>query len=110
MGKSQRDKGSRNERAVVNHWRAAGVKCDRVPLSGAHGGEYAGDVDLYVFGPDEAPLIGEVKARANGSGFKTITAWLNTNDLLILHADRESRLYVIPERVMERMVLKCNKS
>jgi hypothetical protein len=106
MGKMQRDKGARNERAIVNHWRALGVKCDRVPLSGAHGGEYAGDVDLYAYGPDEAPLIGEVKARGNGSGFKTITKWLGTNDYLVLHEDRAARLYVLPERVLERLILR----
>lgn len=104
MGKMQRDKGARNERAIVNHWREFGVKCDRVPLSGAHGGEYAGDVDLYAFGADNAPLIGEVKARATGGGFKTITKWLGQNDFLVLHEDRAARLYVIPERVLERLI------
>ncbi len=104
MGKSQRDKGARNERAVVNYWREQGVKADRVPLSGAVGGEYAGDVDLYAFGADNAPLIGEVKARGNGGGFKTITKWLGYSDFLVLHEDKQARLYVVPERVMLRLV------
>ena len=104
MGKSQRDKGARRERQVVDHWKALGFKAARVPLSGAAGGDYAGDVDLYAFGPEAAPLIGEVKARGTGGGFKTITNWLGINDFLVLHADQSERLYVVPERVMERLV------
>lgn len=104
MGKAQRDKGARNERAVVNFWRSVGIRADRVPLSGAHGGEYAGDVDLYAFGAAEAPLIGEVKARKDGGGFKQITKWLGLNDFLVLHEDKAHRLYVVPERVMERLI------
>lgn len=106
MGKAQRDKGARNERAVVNYWREQGIKADRVPLSGAAGGEYAGDVDLYAFGPENAPLIGEVKARGNGGGFKTISKWLATNDFLVLHEDKQPRLYVVPERVMTRLLIR----
>lgn len=104
MGKASRDKGGRREREVVNFWRERGVKSDRVPLSGAHGGEYAGDVDLYAFGRDQAPLVGEVKARGDGGGFKTIARWLGQNDFLVLHADKEARLYVVPERIMERLI------
>lgn len=100
MGKSQRDKGGRREREVVNFWRALGFKSARVPLSGAAGG--AGDVDLYAFGPDDAPFIG--KARGNGGGFKTITGWLAANDFLVLHEDNKPRLYVLPERVMQQLV------
>lgn len=104
MGRSQRAKGGRREREVVNHWKARGLKAQRVPLSGGAGGDYAGDVDLYAFGPDEAPLVGEVKARGNGGGFKTISKWLGDNDFLVLHEDHAARLYVVPERVMERLI------
>lgn len=104
MGRSQRQKGLRREREVVNHWLGLGIKSARVPLSGAAGGDYAGDVDLYAFGPDDAPFIGEVKARGNGGGFKTITGWLSSNDFLVLHEDNKPRLYVLPERVMQQLV------
>ena len=106
MGKSQRDKGGRREREVVNFWKALGFKSARVPLSGAAGGDYAGDVDLYAFGQDDAPIIGEVKARGNGGGFKTITQWLGVNDFLVLHEDNKPRLYVLPERVMRDLVMR----
>lgn len=104
MGKSQRDKGGRRERLVVDHWKALGFKAARVPLSGAAGGDYAGDVDLYAFGDADAPLVGEVKARGNGGGFKTISKWLGSNDFLVLHEDHAQRLYVLPERVMQQLV------
>jgi hypothetical protein len=58
---------------------------ERVPLSGA--ARYRGsgaDVDLYVFGPDAAPIVCEVKARANGEGFATLERWLGDADALFL--------------------------
>jgi hypothetical protein len=54
-----------------------GVKAERVPLAGA--ARYRGngaDVDLYVFGPDAATIVCEVKARASGEGFATLERWL----------------------------------
>lgn len=104
MGKASRDKGGRREREFVNHWRALEVRAERVPLSGAAGGSYTGDVDWYPLGRDEAPLVGEIKARKEGAGFKTLTRWLGANDFLILHADHSERLYVVPERVIQRLV------
>lgn len=104
MGKSQREKGARREREVVNYWKSEGFKCARVPLSGAAGGDYTGDVDLYAYGPDDAPLVGEVKARANGSGFKTISKWIGFNQFLVLHEDQMPRLYVLPEKVLRDLL------
>lgn len=103
MGKSQRRKGYERERQCVNHWRDQGVRAERVPLSGAARG-YKGDIDLYAFGPEEPQLVGEVKARGTGGGFKTIKNWLGVNDFLVLHEDHAPRLYVLPERVMEQLV------
>lgn len=107
MGKSQRDKGNRTERAIVNYWRGLGLKASRVPLSGGAGGDYGGDIDLYAFGESEAPLIGESKAR--GAGFKTLYTWLANKpepDFLVLKADNAERLYVLPERVMRDLVMR----
>lgn len=104
MGKSQRDKGARREREFVNYWRSEGFKSARVPLSGAAGGDYSGDVDLYAYGAEDAPLIGEIKARGNGSGFKTISTWLGANDFLVLHEDQKQRLYVFPEKVLRDLL------
>lgn len=109
MGKSQRDKGGRRERELVNFWKERGFKAARVPLSGAAGGDYTGDVDVHWFGPDDGPFVGEVKARGNGGGFKTITGWLGDNDFLVLHEDHKPRLYVVPERVMEQLLTGLRK-
>ena len=51
-------------REIVAAHAQLGIKAERVPLSGA--ARYRGngeDVDLYVFGPDAAPIACEVKAR-----------------------------------------------
>jgi hypothetical protein len=61
---------------------------------------------LYAHGPSNAPLVGEVKARANGGGFVQIKKWLGLNDFLVLHEDKCERLYLLPERVFKTLVLK----
>lgn len=83
MARMSRDKGQRIERED------AGIPASRVPLSGAAGGEYAGDLRIL-------DLVAEVKARANGEGFKTLEAWLGDNDLLFLRRDRQRPLVVLP--------------
>ena len=86
MGKASRDKGQRRERQVVTLHQDMGVKAERVPLSGAS--KYQGngaDVDIYALGPDAAPMVSEVKARANGQGFTTLERWLGENDALLIY-------------------------
>jgi Holliday junction resolvase len=103
-GRRSRDKGARAEREVVNLHRAQGVHAERVPLSGAAGGGFFGDVHLYILGSDVAPLIGEVKARASGRGFATLESWLNENDVLFLRRDRSEPMVVLPWRSWSRLV------
>ena len=77
MSKLSRDKGLRAEREMIAAHAELGIRGERVPLSGA--ARYRGngaDVDLYVFGPDAAPLVCELKARASGQGFATLEGWL----------------------------------
>ena len=38
---------------------------------------FAGDLHLHLFGADVELLVGEVKARASGEGFKTLARWLD---------------------------------
>lgn len=95
MGKASRDKGLRRERAIVDIHVKSGVRAERVPLSGA--ARYQGngaDVDIYVRGG--APVRAEVKARSEGSGFRTLERWLGTNDALFLIRDRAAPLVVLP--------------
>ena len=98
MAKASRDKGARRERQIVDLHREIGVKAERVPLSGAMQFRNTAktDVDCYVRGPDAAPFVTEVKARANGGGFVTIETWLGEADALFLIRDRAKPLVVLP--------------
>ena len=95
MGKPSRDKGLRRERAIVEIHTKSGLRAERVPLSGAL--RYQGngaDVDLYVRGA--VPVKAEVKARGEGSGFRTLERWLGGNDALFLWRDRATPFVVLP--------------
>jgi hypothetical protein len=82
-GKAPRRKGIRGELEVAKL-----LGGQRVPLSGAAGGKYTGDVDVPALG------IGEVKRRKNG--FRQIYKWLGDNDFLAIRADRQPWLVVMP--------------
>jgi Holliday junction resolvase len=97
MGKSQRDKGNRVEREVVHAFLAGDIAAERVPLSGAAGGSYKGDVIAAGF-------RFEVKARADG--FKQIYGWLEGNDGLVIQADRKEKLAVIPLALLIELLRK----
>jgi hypothetical protein len=63
-GARHRRKGDRIEREIVQRHVELGIKSERYPLSGASRFRGSGhDIDLYLFGADEAPAIAEVKAR-----------------------------------------------
>lgn len=89
-GRASRDKGNRAERAIVR-LQDRGFAAERVPLSGAAGGSYLGDVTIPVLGIDR---VAEVKVRA--TGFSQLYAWLEARDLLIVRADRKEPLVVLP--------------
>jgi hypothetical protein len=97
MAKAQRDKGLRRERQLIALHTELGIKCERVPLSGAV--RYRGngaDIDLYLCGQEAAPWVGECKARGNGEGFITLKRWLGDADFLALVEDRCEPLIVLP--------------
>ena len=76
-GLRSRRKGYEGEREFVNLYGG-----ERMPLSGAQGGSFTGDVvGLPYLGR------GEIKRRARG--FKTIYDWLAGNDFLAMRADRK---------------------
>jgi Holliday junction resolvase len=89
-GRRSRDKGARTERGIVNALQAAGFAAVRVPLSGAVGGRFGGDVVLPVNGRE---LRCEVKCR--GDGFRKLYAWLADHDVLIVKADRQEPLVIL---------------
>jgi hypothetical protein len=97
-GRRSKRKGDRIEREVVARHRALGLPAQRVPLSGAVGGLFAGDVVV--------PGVGriEVKARSQGAGFVTLTKWLGTADALVLRQDHAEPLVVLPWATYSRLV------
>jgi Holliday junction resolvase len=89
-GRRSLTKGARTERSIVNALKANGIAAVRVPLSGAVGGRFAGDIVLPLLGRD---LCVEVKSRADG--FRELYCWLNQRDVLIVKADRQEPLAVM---------------
>ena len=105
MSNSQRSKGSRVEREIVNRHKELGVHAERVPLSGASRYRENGhDLDIYAFGVLQKPLLSEVKARGDGQGFTVLERWLAENDALFLRRDGADPLVVVPWRVWERLI------
>ena len=104
-GRASRDKGNRFERAIIRLLQDQGLAAERVPLSGAAGGSYLGDLTVPVIGRD---LVVEAKARANG--FASLYAWLEDLDLLIIKADRRDALVVLPLRLAAEIAAAAEKS
>jgi Holliday junction resolvase len=99
-GRKSRDKGNRAERALVRFFQDHGFAAERVPLSGAAGGSYLGDMTLPLLGADH---VVEVKARADG--FRELYKWLDGRDLLIVKADRREPLVVVPLALAAKIAL-----
>ncbi len=91
MGKSQRDKGARFEREIVNAAREQDLDAFRVPLSGAANG-FKDDVVLR----DCEGIEWRLEAKKRADGFKQIYQWLGEADALVIGADRRPALAVIP--------------
>ena len=89
MGRMSRRKGQRIENELVHLHHECGIPAERVPLSGAQGGSFSGD--LVIDGRYRA----EVKARGDGAGFRTLERWLGDHDLLFLRRDRQRPLVVM---------------
>jgi hypothetical protein len=105
MSKFQRNKGLRVEREIVNWHKEHGIRADRVPLSGASRYQDEGhDVNIYPPGYGPLPLVCEVKARADGAGFKLLRRWLGEHDALFVHEDREEDLVVLPKRTWLKLL------
>jgi hypothetical protein len=69
--------------------RDAGIKAERVPLSGSTGGSFSGDLVI------DGRYTAEVKARGNAGGFALVERWLSDRDVLIVKPDRRPPLVVL---------------
>jgi Holliday junction resolvase len=90
-GRRPRAKGNRKERLLVKKLQGAGLAAERIPLSGAAGGSYCGDLTVPVLGRD---LVVEAKSRRDG--WRELRRWLVNRDVLVVWADRSEPLVVVP--------------
>jgi hypothetical protein len=98
MGKFSRDKGSRNERKLVSMLRNHGIEAEKIPLSGAAGGSFSGDIKMLK------NFVAEAKVRAGGSGMKSIYKWKGSNDVLIISQDYAAPLFVMTLATLAEML------
>jgi hypothetical protein len=98
-GISPKRKGTRVEQELVRLLCELGLPCARVPLSGAIGGAWSGDIHLQLQGNTYKI---EVKARRE---FRTLQQWLARADLLLLKPDRQTPLAVFPVPLLVKLLV-----
>ena len=90
-GSRSRQKGNRAECAVVPVLQDHGFAAERIPLSGAAGGRFSGDLTVPVLGFDR-----RVKVKCQGAGFGQLYKLLAGADVLIVKRDLDEMLVVLP--------------
>ena len=103
-GAGHRRKGNRVAREVVAYLKARGLAAERMPLSGAAGGSFIGDLTLPLLGQD---LCGEVKIRRDG--FRQIYDWLADRDVLFIRSDRREPLVVVRPKLAADVALAAER-
>lgn len=84
-----------------------GIGAKRVPLSGALGGEYTGDIHLEING---RKLIGEVKYR-DKSGFPSPFTTIENRDILLFKRSRGTpKTLVIMSGEQFEELMKCHNT
>ncbi len=89
MGKFSRDKGARFEIQIVHLMQEAGFAAEKVPLSGAAGGSFSGDISMPLLGVDV-----RIECKKRARGFTQIYDWIESNYGLVVAADRKPPLIV----------------
>jgi len=89
-GRASRQKGDRFERECVNVLNASGIFTERVPLSGAAGGSFSGDLEVILGGKRR-----KVECKMRKRAWKDLYAWLQENYALFIRANQEQSLVVL---------------
>lgn len=84
-------KGNTFERDLVNQAREKGLHAKRVPLSGA-AEHFKGDVILRSSWEQDYCI----EAKWRGDGFRQIYGWMQGKDALVIKADHEEPLCILP--------------
>ena len=101
MGLKAQRKGTRGEFQIVKLLEKEGLYSRRQPMSGSLIGL---PHDVVVKIPHLGELNIEVKARAGGTGFKTLARWIGSADLLMLVEDREDPKVVMSWRTFKKFL------
>jgi hypothetical protein len=104
-GRASRDKGNRLERALVHALQDVGFAAERVPLSGAARGRFGGDLSVPLLGTDR-----RVEVKCRGNGFRQLYDWLDGADFLIVRADRQPPLVVLPFKLAAEIAAAAERS
>jgi Holliday junction resolvase len=101
-------KGNRGENRICTILCDAGAAAQRVPLSGALGGEFSGDI--LIDGIIERRMVAEVKSRKpSGVFWNTIKKYLSDHDMLFLLEDRQEPLVVMPVNIFTEILNEKDK-
>jgi Holliday junction resolvase len=89
-GKASRAKGDRFEREVVASLEADGIGAERVPLSGAAGGMFSGDIQAIT-------RLGRIKleCKVRARAWLDLYGWIVGNYALVIKRDRDEPLVVM---------------
>jgi len=98
-GRASKAKGYRAEAKLVKMHEAIGIQAERVPLSGAAGGSYTGDLTIL-----DGEFRAECKARKEGAGFKTIEKWMQDCDMIFLFRDRQEPFVCMDWKTYRRIM------
>ena len=91
-------------------FRLLGFDANRVDeKAGQLGKTVSADVDAFIEGSDKPPWKVEVKARANGEGFKKLEEWLGDNEFLVLRKDRSEPMVCMSWKTFKRLLWFVNK-
>lgn len=102
MANNNKSKGTYHEKWFCKWLEKIGIKCYRVPLSGALGGEWSGDIHITLGG---RKLVTEVKYR-DKSNFPSPFTVLEGRDLAMYkrrHGDPQS-LVIMPAELFEHLL------